>query len=211
MPKILLVHGYATKLKASIFKSPYSDDEGFTAFRDSIDSGEIDVFHWGIPQSLSFMQALNPFSYLALYQEEERRAKSNEIQQKLFDLIESAKIEKVICHSMGCRLLLQMINAIGLPQSIQSITFLQADIDSDAIISNSDVTSRLFQKTLILKNFHCFWDPTLLISSLLHKNIRIGLRPWRQLNIQNQLFPLLRLPNLHMSPLRNTKTLSKIL
>ncbi|MFA6018226.1 MAG: alpha/beta hydrolase [Patescibacteria group bacterium] len=211
MQKILLIHGYATKLKASIFKSPYSDDEGFTAFHNSIDSGEIDVFHWGIPRSLSFIQALNPFSYLSLYQEEELRTKSSEIQQKLFNTIESSKIEKVICHSMGCRLLLQTINAIGLPGSVQSIIFLQADIDGNATISNSNIANRLSQKTLTLKNFHCFWDPTLLISSLLHKNIRIGLRSWNQPNIKNQLFPLLRLPNLHMNPLRNKQTVEKIL
>jgi hypothetical protein len=195
--KTLLIHGYATKLHASIFRKPLPEHEGFIGLQNEIKNGEIDVFHWGIDRPLSFVQSINPFSYLTLYRDEERLAESLELQQKLFTMITSSGTKRIICHSMGCRLLLNMINAIGLPSSVRSIVFLQADIDADSELPTPISYS--------LENFFCPWDPSLITSSMLHWNLRVGLRAWKHKNVKNSFFPLLRPINLHISPLRNRR------
>lgn len=201
--KTLLLHGYATKLRASVFRKPLAEHEGFTGLQNEIKNGEIDVFHWGINRSLSFVQSLNPFAYLTLYRDEELLAKSREIQQKLFETIASSGTERVICHSMGCRLLLNTINTIGLPVSVKSIIFLQADVNASETIN--------FPKTVTLQNYHCFWDQSLIASSILHRNLRIGMQPWTHNSVSNRFFPLLRLVNLHTSQLRNRAFLKSIM
>jgi len=202
--KTLLLHGYATKLHASIFRKPLPDHEGFAGLQNEIARDEIAVFRWGIDRSLSFAQSLNPFSYLTLYRDEERLTESHDLQQKLFETIASSKTERVICHSMGCRLLLNTINTIGLPVSVKSIIFLQADIDSHAELL-------LPTSYRLVQNYFCFWDPSLIASSILHRNFRIGMQSWKYPGVNNHFFPLLRPMNLHMSPLRDRKFAKKLL
>jgi hypothetical protein len=201
--KTLLLHGYATKLRASVFRKPLGEHEGFVGLQDEIARDEIAVFRWGIDRSLSFAQSLNPFSYLTLYRDEEYLAESRELQQKLFETIASSGTEQVICHSMGCRLLLNTINTIGLPVSVKSIIFLQADVNADTEFPKSIPRS--------LVNYHCFWDVSLITSSILHRNFRIGMQSWKYPGVNNHFFPLLRPINLHMSQLRDKKFLQSIL
>lgn len=200
--KTLLVHGYATKLRASVFRKPLAEHEGFTGLQNEIKNGKIDVFHWGIDQSLSFFESLNPFSYLKLYRNEERLAESRELQQKLFETIESSGTERVVCHSMGCRLLLNTIKSFGLPPSVRSIVFLQADADAGATLE--------LPKAVSIKNYYCAWDQSLIASSILHRNLRVGMRQWKHANVSNHFYPLLRPINLHTSQLRNRKFLKSI-
>lgn len=195
--KTLLIPGYATQLRASIFRAPLPRHEGFFAFQSAVDAGDTDVFHWGISRCFSFLQSLNPFSYLKLYRDEETLAHSLETQQRLFDMIAASGTERIICHSMGCRLLLNTINSLGLPSSVRSIVFLQADIDAHATVD--------LPKNVSIKNYHCFWDQSLFASSVVHQNIRIGMCGWKHINVENHFYALLKPMNLHTSPMRDEK------
>lgn len=200
--KTLLVHGYATKLHASIFRAPLTNHEGFVALNSEIESGAVEVLHWGIDRSLSFFESLNPFSYLRLYRDEELLVESRELQQSLFAKLSSSGTERIICHSMGCRLLLNTTKIFGLPPSVQSIVFLQADVDADTPLE--------LPKEVSIKNYHCFWDQSLIASSILHRNLRIGMRPWKHDGVSNRFFPLLRPINLHTSQLRDRRCFDTI-
>jgi hypothetical protein len=198
MSKTLLIHGYAADLTAWKFRRAFGEHAGFVAFDQMIESGKAVMFRWGIDRKLSFWQSLNPFSYLKLYRNEEALAESIVFQQNLIDFIVKNNIDQIICHSMGCRLLLSTINVFDLPASIKQIIFLQADFPTDSSMTHPDLLNRIS-----ITNYFCPWDQSLLASSMLHKNLRAGLVGWRQPSITNRLYPLLKPINLHTSPLRD--------
>lgn len=209
--KTLLVHGYATKLQASFFRKPLGENEGFEAYKKRVSFKEAFVFHWGKFVDLPLILAMNPLSYLRLYREEESLALAKETQRQLFETIERLGAEQIIAHSMGARLLIEMMNDLGIPNSISSIIFLQADIDEGQRITNQNILDRIESKTLIIQNYHCFWDPTLLLSSIIHKKHRAGIRGWTQGGVQNIFSPLTRLPNLHTSHLHDRELADQLM
>ena len=206
MGKTLLIHGYATNLTAWKFRKAFGEHAGFIAFDEAITSAETTVFRWGIERTLTLAQSINPFSYLKLYRDEEKLAESAALQQGLLWYIEKHGIERIICHSLGCRLLLGAMNNAKLPSSVKSIVFLQADFPSRARIDHLDTVN-----SVEIKNYFCFWDQSLLTSSIFHGNLRAGLIGWKQLNIKNIFYPLLKGINFHTSPMRDRKLAKKLL
>lgn len=206
MVKTLLIHGYATDLTAWKFRRAFGEHAGFVAFDKAIASTEVTVFRWGIERILTLAQSINPFSYLKLYRDEEKLAESAALQQGLLWYIEKHGIERIICHSLGCRLLLGTMNGGKLPSSVKSIVFLQADFPSQARIDHFDT-----ENTINIKNYSCFWDQSLLASSILHGNLRAGLIGWQQSNVKNIFYPLLKGINFHTSPMRDRKLAKKLL
>lgn len=206
MGKTLLIHGYATDLTAWKFRRAFGEHAGFAAFDEAIASAEATVFRWGIERELSFWQSLNPFSYLQLYRDEEKLAESAALQQGLINYIQEHNIERIICHSMGCRLLLATMNAFDLPGSISEIIFLQADFPSRTRIDHFDTAN-----DINIKNYYCFWDQSLLASSILHGNLRAGLIGWKQSRVRNRFYALLKPINLHTSPQRDPTLAKKLL
>lgn len=206
MSKTLLIHGYAADLTAWKFRRAFGEHAGFVAFDEAIASAEVTVFRWGIERTLTLAQSINPFSYLKLYRDEEKLAESAALQQGLLWYIEKHGIERIVCHSLGCRLLLGTLNGAKLSSSVKSIVFLQADFPSRARIDHLDTTN-----AIEIKNYHCFWDQSLLVSSILHGNLRAGLVGWRQSSIKNIFYPLLKAINLHTSPMRDRKLAKKLL
>ncbi len=203
MPKTLLIHGYAANVTAWKFRKPLGKHAGFVAFNEFIVGINIDVFRWGIDRELSLLQSLNPFEYLKLYRDEETLSDSIELAQKLFTTIESGSINKIIAHSVGCRLVLSMITSIGLPQCVTSITFLQADI---AITAETGI-----KNNFPITNYFCPWDQSLIASSIMHLQFRAGLIGLQYSSVNNIFYPLLKPINLHTSPLRDKKLAKKLL
>lgn len=206
MGKTLLIHGYAANLTAWKLRQAFGQHAGFVAFDDVITNDNAVVFRWGIDRQLPFWQSLNPFSYLKLYRDEEALAESVALQQGLMSFIQEHDVDRIICHSLGCRLLLSTINAFDLPSSIKEIIFLQADFPSYTSITRTDLLDHVS-----MTNYHCWWDQSLLASSILHKNLRAGLIGWKQNSIVNRFSPLLKPINLHTSPLRDESLAKKLL
>lgn len=206
MGKTLLIHGYAADLTAWKFRQAFGEHAGFVAFDETIASAEATIFRWGIKRTLTLAQSINPFSYLKLYRDEEKLAESSALQQDLLWHIEKHGIERIICHSLGCRLLLGTMNSANLPSSVKSIVFLQADFPSQTRMDHPDTAN-----SVEIKNYHCFWDQSLLASSILHGNLRAGLVGWKQSNIKNTFYPLLKAINLHTSPMRDRELAKKLL
>lgn len=205
MGKTLLIHGYAANLTAWKLRQAFGEHAGFAAFDEAVASAEAAVFRWGIDRTLTLAQSINPFSYLKLYRDEEKLAESAALQQGLLWYIEKHNIKRIICHSLGCRLLLGAMNGAKLPSSVKSIVFLQADFPSQNQIDHLDATNRIE-----IENYSCFWDQSLLASTILHGNLRAGLVGWKQSNIKNTFYPLLKAINLHTSPMRDRKLAKKL-
>ena len=211
MTKAILVHGYAVGLKASIFRQPLGEHAGFSALNSEVESSDAKVFRWSKNISLTIAQSANPWNYYQLYRDEEVLAESSTTQSTLRDFIDRSDTTTVICHSLGCRLFIGMMNAHGIPESISIIILLQGDVPSSASITNATVLDRLANKTLTIENYFCPWDQSLLASAILHRTNRIGLLGWKHAGVKNIFYPLLKPMNLHTSPLRDRKFLSAFL
>lgn len=203
MPKTILIHGYATGLKASVFRKPFGEHSGFIALEAEVKSGIAKSFRWSKNVSLSMAQCANPLQYFQLYRDEELLAESSTTQSTLYEFIEHADATTIICHSLGCRLMIGAMNAHGIPESIAKIIFLQGDAPTSASITNRDIRDRLANKSLVIENYFCPWDQSLLASAMLHRTNRIGLMGWNDAGVLNTFYPLLKPMNLHTSPLRD--------
>ena len=157
------------------------------------------------------IHSANPFQYLKLYRDEEILSESSETQSTLLDFINAENPSTIICHSLGCRLLIGMINAHGIPESITKIVLLQGDVPSSASITNSTILNLLANKTLTIENYPCRWDQSILASAMLHCANRIGFMGWKQIGVVNVFYPLLKPMNLHTSPLRDREFLKSLI
>ncbi|MEK9155496.1 MAG: hypothetical protein AAB839_02495 [Patescibacteria group bacterium] len=211
MPSAIIIHGYATGLGIPLLRKPFGNHAGFVALNEQVTSGEILPFRWSIDRSLSVWQSINPWTYLQLYRDEEKLVEDQKTQSNLANFFHQSPAKIIIAHSLGCRLLLGTINNFELPKHIKRIIFLQADVYDRTVISRDDILVRLEEGSLVIENYHCFWDPSLFTSSMIHRNLRAGLTGWEQPGVQNIFVPLLKPINLHTSHLRDTKFCKNLL
>lgn len=210
MPSTLLIPGYAVGVHASIFRKPFGEHGGFVGLDAEVMRGEAKAFRWCKNISLSMLQSANPWHYYQLYRDEEALAESSATQSALYNFITAENPSTIICHSLGCRLMIGAMNTYGIPESISKIIFLQGDVPTSASVTNTAVLDRFANKTLTIENYHCPWDQSLLASMMLHRKIRIGLTGWKQIGVKNVFHPLLKPMNLHTSPLRDRKFAKKL-
>jgi hypothetical protein len=203
MSRIVLIHGFATGIRYSVFRPAYGEDAGFSGFRSDIASGDTKVFRWDIKENASFFQSLNPFYTWHIYRREKRIASDADTYRRLHDFLTREQPDTIACHSMGCYLLVEYLNRERLPESVHRIIFNQADIPAGGTTFSSVVGERLRTGALRIINTFCFWDPTLWCSVLIGGSFKAGLVGLRYPLVNNRLFPLYRPWNLHMSAMRD--------
>lgn len=207
MTKTILIHGYAAGLEASVFRKPFGEHSGFIALDTEVQSRIAKSFRWSKNISLSMLQSANPLHYFQLYRDEELLAESSIVQIALREFVDRADASTIICHSLGCRLMIGTMNAHGIPESITKIIFLQGDVPTSISITNTEIRDRLANKSLAIENYFCPWDQSLLASAILHRTNRIGLTGWKEPGVTNVFYPLLKPMNLHTSPMRDRRFL----
>ncbi|MEK7632976.1 MAG: hypothetical protein AAB473_04260 [Patescibacteria group bacterium] len=207
MANVVLIHGYAAGLKASVFRKPFGEHSGFVALDAEVKSGIAKCFRWSKNISLTIGECPNPLKYFRLYRDEELLAESSTTQSALREFLDRSDTTTIICHSLGCRLMIGTMNTYGIPESVTKIIFLQGDVPTSATITNSAIRDRIANRTLIIKNYFCPWDQSLLTSAILHRTNRIGLMGWNEPGVTNVFYPLLKPMNLHTSPMRDREFL----
>ncbi len=211
MIKTLLIHGYAAGLQTSVFPNSFGQHAGFRGLIDEIKQGSISLFQWGVMDAPTWRDLVNPIAYYRLYRNEESLAASQTTQHDLYQRMVDENPSTLIAHSLGCRLLLNTVNSLDLPPSVERIVFLQADFSRSECIEHAGALDRLANQSLTLENYHCIWDPSLATSAILHRTPRAGMLPWPQAHVHNHFFPLLRPINLHTSPLRDRAFLRSLI
>lgn len=197
--KIALIHGYGIGIKPTLFTTCNALDAGFESFSSLIKRKKAVAFRWDIPKSLTLLQSFNPYKQLCIYKKELKKALQKETQKKLYNFLTHEKPSIVVCHSLGAKLLMQSINAYGLPETPTNIVFVQADIPSDFPITDKETIEKLEKKSLRIWNFYCVWDPALLASFFLSKTVPAGLIGSSNKYVTNKFFPLYKRINLHRS------------
>ncbi|OGL97485.1 hypothetical protein A2318_02305 [Candidatus Uhrbacteria bacterium RIFOXYB2_FULL_45_11] len=200
MSRIVLLHGFAVHLTAPVLRPPFGPSASMTAFDKLVSTGEAKVFPWGIERNVSPIELLNPSVIQKLYKEELDLIHSNELQTNLKLFLEQEQPKIVVCHSMGCTFLQLYLAHFSLPSSVKSIVMIQSDLP----INTS------FHTSVPIHHLYCPWDPTLILSSVTNKSLRAGLLASKNSNVQNILFPLVRISNLHTSSIRDKKLIAFI-
>lgn len=200
MSRIVLLHGFAVHLTAPVVRPPFGPSASLSAFNDLVATSEAKVFPWGIKREVSPIALLNPRLIRKLYQDELTLVHSNALQTELDQFLKQEKPSTIVCHSMGCILLQSHIQNFPLPSYVKSIVLIQSDLPESVPLHTN----------IPVHHLYCPWDPTLILSSITNKSLRAGLLSSTHPNTTNILFPLVRLPNLHTSSIRDKKLIALI-
>ena len=195
MTPTILIHGFATGLDLPPFRPARGANAGFLGFGKQIENGGAKPFRWDERESLSFWKSFSPFAYLDVYRRETKLIRDEKTHAELDAFLALEQPRIIVCHSMGCALLLAFLERHALPASVRHVVFVQADIPRTAALPSVPSVS--------WHNLFCPWDPTLLVSSFYHRTPRAGQTGLRDAHAQNHLTPLLRGPNLHTASIRN--------
>jgi hypothetical protein len=200
--QFLLIHGYGVGAQYLSFHQAEGVNAGFGAFDKLIAEGRVGVFRWDIPRYFGYKTVFNPLSHLELYNKERAKAQSIEIHAKLTKTLQETSPENIVCHSMGCHLLMSYLKLNTLPPSVKNIILIQADIPNNTPLSET-VESLIKAKKLKIINLYCPWDQALLTTLPLHFKLKAGLTGYKNPQVQNIFFPLYKRTNLHTSSIND--------
>lgn len=176
-----------------------------------LDDGTADIFRWDQVYDFIVKEAINPNSYVEVYRKERKLIHSTEMQKGLYNKILTFEPEVIVCHSLGCELLLKTLRSSStLPPFIKKIAFSQADISHNASIPRL-VKKRIQEGELSLINYYCPWDILLMASTFMNKRPRSGLKGHKDTrHVKNTFFPLYKTINLHQSGIADELFLKNI-
>ncbi len=196
---ILLIHGYGVRATYPIIRPKEDKYLGFGGFSNLLEAGNTHLFVWGCAVKYSFLDMLNPFKYLQLYNQEKKLACSKDILQQLHNQIQSQNIQTIVCHSMGGYLVQQYLDSFDLPNSVKKIIIVQADISRMSRFNTPNNVSVI--------NLYCPWDQALWESVVVNRYIPAGLFGLTSSTISNTFFPLYKDINLHESSIKDKNIL----
>ncbi len=209
MARIVLIHGYANGL-TNAFRSMAALGD-FKGFSPLIAAGEAVRFEWYNLYNHNLQQTLSLEANKYIYFQEKSKARDPQTLKELHHFLMEHQPEIIVAFSMGCYLLDNYIKKYSLPECVNNVSFVQADLSFDFDIKDRLVIDRIKIESLVWQNFWCFWDPALSISTFLNKKKRLGLVKSNSRYIKNYFFPLYRHPNLHVSSISDPDLVDKIL
>lgn len=205
MSRIVLIHGFATGIRFSVFRQPHGIEAGMIGFRREVKTGEAKAFRWDIKEEASFLRSMNPLYTLDIYRRERAIAKSTETYRKLAKFLAEEQPEVIVCHSMGCFFFSEFLKRENLSESVKRIIYNQADLPWSGTEFSKEIIERIRFGKLVITNTFCFWDPTLWSAVLTGGSIRAGLFGMRSPWVRNRFFALLRPFNIHTAAIRSPR------
>lgn len=218
--KILLIHGFGTSVKNEImsltskgFLGKNLDYREFTAFNHLVKEGNALVFRWNDQFLATKIKDFTSIEkYIDLYRREKSKAVAESTQDSLRKMIDDNNPEIIVCHSMGCFLLLNYLEKNKLNKSVRKIFLVQGDFSRKHQIENKDILKGIEENNLRIINVYCPWDTTLMVSPFVNRlTLPAGLSRMRNPYIVDVLFPLSNNLNLHNSSIKSRDLLDFVL
>lgn len=209
MSRIILIHGYAHGLETVVRNRSELGD--FQMFDYLVESGEAALFEWYNLYNYNFQQSFSYEANTLVYFEEQKKAQDPETFLRLHHFLMKHEPEVIIAFSMGTFLFNNYLQKYSLPECINNIAFVQADLPIDFEVKDRKITQRLRGGHLVWQNFWCFWDPALSVSTILNRKRRLGLGKSKNPYIKDRFFPLYKNFNLHVSSLYDRNLIKQIL
>jgi hypothetical protein len=201
---ILCVHGYGVGLTVKPFITAKSEQTcGFEVFLPLIEQQKCGVFDWRITKQSSILDSILHLTPLTLYYQEKKLAEQGELQGKLFQAITIQKIDTLVVHSMGCRLVLNMIKTFGLPASVKKIVFVATDVPHKATLG-------YVPKQVEIISVYCPWDQALPWSWMLNWYIPAGLWGFVDKRVKNTFVPYTKGWDVHHGILKQQELLESV-
>ena len=211
MSKILLIPGFQSEASLAILPDHSKDPTaGFGVFSNYIKNGQAIPYRWGIQRRFTALDCLNPVAHMKLYWDEKKLSISDQTLTNLRGLIKLNNFETIVCHSMGCQVLLSYMIKFGLPEGVHKIIFVQGDITNQSLNINTDSLTSIINKRVEWLNLHCFWDQALVSSAIAGLQLPIGLFGAESSIVKNRSWPLWRRINLHTSSINDPGILKLI-
>ncbi len=207
MAKILLIHGYGTGNPVYNKKERYYQ---FLGFKKLIDSGEAAVFEWFKKEDYHNFEFINPVHHFLIYRKEKVLADEKKTFESLRQTLKINKPKTIICHSMGSLLLLNYLKHSDLPEFVEKVIFIQADVPRNFMMPG-DIEKRLKKHQLTWENYYCHWDFALIASLFINMYIPAGLVGTSSRLIKNRFYPLHSYILLHISSIRSERFIKKLL
>jgi hypothetical protein len=159
------------------------------------------------------LEAINPLTTIKIYLNERKYIDSEEAKTKLYNFIESANISVVIAHSLGGNYLIQTVNQLGLSESVKKVALLMSEMPNDYQITNPHIIDKIKKGSLAIENYYCFYDPTLLSSTIITRKLTAGNFGSKSEFINNYLYPLTlsKFRDPHSSILRDKKFFERLM
>jgi hypothetical protein len=212
MSKIVLIHGNAVGIKFHNIRDRETKYGSFSIFKPLVDAGQAVLYGWHfVNEEFDLFQSLNPFEFRRQYFTEKKYCSSNQAWQKLDEFLNAEQPEKIVCHSMGCYLLLLTLNSQGLPTSVKSVYLAQGDFDRNFKITNSTVLDRLASGDLKIYNYYCPWDQMLALSVGVNGKAPGGLAGAKEKYFINKLFTKTETTNFHHATICSDEFLQEVL
>lgn len=199
MSRLFFIHGYSVDLE-TWFRKPLPFHAGFQLFDDEIINGNGTVFRWTPHRHFSILENLWPYAYIQHYLQERLLASSDTTRLNLGKELKRAKPEVIVCHSMGCHILLEYVKRKKLPPSVKKVVFLQGDCAVDELLDSS----LLKLNVEVITTFRIL-DYSLWLSSLWHGRKRIGIQKISHPKIKCIYFSSFSSPNLHIAVMHDKK------
>lgn len=174
MSKTLIIHWYCNHVQRP-WRTKQSKYGQMNWLYDLFESWKLDIFLWGCYMKPDWLTFLNPLTYLYLYRKEQKLTQSPELQQELLKTIRDGSYEIVIGHSMWTALLLNTLQSYWAPPTLQKIITIQSDLDKNVSVTNKELLNKFSNKEIVWDNYYNFWDPQLLISTVVNGKGRLGL------------------------------------
>ncbi|MGL4759488.1 MAG: hypothetical protein ACRCXZ_09195, partial [Patescibacteria group bacterium] len=129
MSRFFLIHGYGTGAQYAFLKV-LGPDAGYNIFDELLFQKAAYLYDWRIYKKYSFFDCLNIRNYYTLYREEGIKALSEINLLNLNTRLIEQDPEVIICHSMGCKMILSYFEGHRPNPKLQSIVLLQGDFDA---------------------------------------------------------------------------------
>jgi hypothetical protein len=202
MTEIGLIHGGFVGIRFWQYRDRQTQHGSFSAFSDLLANGSAALHLWSrVNRDLDFWQVHNLPAMFDYYFQERAYTNSEVAYEHLSQFLSEHQPRAIACHSLGCHLILQFLNASNLPDHVKAIYLAQGDFDRDFAITNPDILKRIEQGNLRIYNYYHPWDQMLLISIAANRRIAAGLTGTMESYFIDRFFPKITSPNPHHSQL----------
>lgn len=212
--KAFLIHGTSLGVTYSVFRPSNLDYCCFSVCKDDIDDQTHTLFRWNqFDNKFTFLETINPLTTIKIFLKEREYISSHIAHKALFDAINKAKPSVIISHSLGGNYLLQTLNNFGVPDCVRKIVFLVSEMPRDLVLGNHDLIKRIDDLSLVIENYYCYYDPTLLSSYFLTGHLTSGNFGTKSKHIKNKFYPLTlsKFKDPHTSILRDKKLFERLI
>lgn len=202
----VFIHGYGTNIRTvyHVVRKRRRKVQTFDNLHPEM------VFDWSEELQVPLKKTVSIRHYLRHYYHERQKSTRDDVHAQLHSYLERKRPKVILCHSLGCELLLQYLQRYQQPSSVKQVVFLHADVSVSSIVEHRKLHDLLQKKQITLTNYYCPWDYVLVISSILHRKIRGGLRRIDAPYIENRLYATRSIIRPHTACLSNRKLLEQL-